>query len=221
MMNKYKRKGFLLHAKSKEYKSKLKYSLQIIREAFEGNSCYVSFSGGKDSAVLTHLALSVDSNAWIWHWDYGDDLMPRQIEKEVLDNLGNMGAVNIVVNKRKGDGADTSSGYKQFFKQIQLNKNEYGWDMGLVGVRRAESTTRKNKYVNHFQDGDCYPLLDWSFEDVWAYIVSNNVPYPHVYDVYSSVVGYENSRFVTFFDPEFETLSYGLDGVLMDEFRYF
>lgn len=86
-MNKYKRKGFLLHSKSKEYKSKVKYSLQIIREAFEGNSCYVSFSGGKDSAVLTHLALSVDSNAWIWHWDYGDDLMPRQIEKEVLDNL--------------------------------------------------------------------------------------------------------------------------------------
>ena len=44
-MNKYKRKGFLLHAKGKEYKSKVKYSLQIIREAFEGNSCYVSFSG--------------------------------------------------------------------------------------------------------------------------------------------------------------------------------
>ena len=43
----------MLHAKGKEYKSKVKYSLQIIREAFEGNSCYVSFSGGKDSTAMT------------------------------------------------------------------------------------------------------------------------------------------------------------------------
>lgn len=218
-MNKYKQKRFLLHSKNNEYKSKVEHSLQIIREAFNKNNCYVSFSGGKDSTVLTHLALSVDSESWVWHWDYGDDLMPRPIENEVISNLKELGAVNIIVNKRKGDGADTSSGYKQFFKQIYLNKETYNWNMGLIGIRRAESTTRKNKYTNYFQDENCYPLLDWTFEDIWAYIVSNNLPYPQVYDLYSSVVGYENSRFVTFFDPEFETLNCGLDGVLIDEFR--
>lgn len=220
MMNKYKRKGFLLHSKNKEYELRLKHSLQIIHEAFNKNNCYVSFSGGKDSTVLTHLALRVCNDVCVWHWDYGDDLMPRQIEQEVITNLKELGAINIIVNKRKGSGADTSSGYKQFFKQIQLNKKSYGWDMGLIGIRRSESITRKNKYVNYFQDEDCYPLLDWTFEDVWAYIVSNNLPYPSVYDIYSSVVGYDNSRFVTFFDREFETLSGGLDSILMDEFRY-
>ena len=218
-MKKYTKKGFLLHSRNKEYKKKVKESLDIIKKAFDENNCYVSFSGGKDSTVLTHLALTVDKNIPIWHWDYGDDLMPRPIEQEVLNNLNSLGAVNIIVNKRRGSGNDTGSGYKQFFGQIACNKKEYGWDMGLVGVRREESTARKNKYVNYFQDGDCYPLLDWSSNDVWAYIVSNDLSYHSTYDYYGEVLGWDKARFVTFFDHEFERLSLW-DGLLVDEFRY-
>ena len=218
-MKKYTKKGFILHSHTKEYKSKVKKSIAIITKAFNENNCYVSFSGGKDSTVLTHLALIINRNIPIWHWDYGDDLMPRPIEQEVLNNLKSLGAVNIIVNKRTGSGADTNSGYEQFFGQIKKNKEEYGWDMGLIGVRREESVRRKNKYTSYFQDNDCYPLLDWTSNDIWAYICSNDLKYPSIYDYYGEVTGWGEARFVTFFDTEFETLSGGLDGVLMNEFR--
>ncbi len=217
-MNKYTKKGFLLHSRRKEYKIKVEKSLKIIEAAFDKHNCYVSFSGGKDSTVLTHLALSLNKDVPIWHWDYGDDLMPRPIESEVLNNLESLGAVNVVVNKRQGDGADTSSGYKQFFGQIDENKKVYGWDMGLIGVRREESNRRKQKYKYYFQEGDCYPLLNWSSDDVWAYIVSNDLPYPDVYDYYGEVSGWDRCRFVTFFDPEFDSLN-NWDGLFVSEYR--
>lgn len=218
-MKKYTKKGFILHSHKKEYQSKIKKSITIITKALNENNCYISFSGGKDSTVLTHLALSIKSNTPIWHWDYGDDLMPRPIEKEVLNNLKTLGAINVIVNKRQGSGADTDSGYEQFFGQIKKNKEKYGWNMGLIGVRRDESVRRKHKYISYFQDGDCYPLLDWTSNDIWAYICSNNLKYPSVYDYYGEVLGWDKARFVTFFDPEFETLSGGWDGLLMNEFH--
>lgn len=218
-MKKYTKKGFQLHAHTMEYKNKVNKSLYIIQKAFRENNCYVSYSGGKDSTVLTHLALTLDENVPIWHWDYGDDLMPRPIEKEAIDNLKSLGAVNIIINKRKGSGNNTCSGYNQFFGQIAKNKKEYGWDMGLIGVRRDESVARKNKYVQYFQDGDCYPLLNWTSNDVWAYIVSNDLSYHSCYDYYGEVLGWDRARFVTFFDQEFERLSMW-DGLFVDEFRY-
>ena len=217
-MNKYTKKGFLLHSRRKEYKLKVKKSLGIIETALDNYNCYVSFSGGKDSTVLTHLCLSLNKSVPVWHWDYGDDLMPRPIESEVISNLESLGAINVVVDKRHGDGEDTSSGYEQFFGRINENKKCYGWNMGLIGVRREESNRRKHKYKNYFQDGDCYPLLDWSSDDVWAYIVSNDLPYPVVYDYYSEVLGWDKSRFVTFFDPEFDSLNIW-DGLFFEFYR--
>ncbi len=94
MMNKYKRKGFLLHAKGKEYKSKVKYSLQIIREAFEGNSCYVSFSGGRHFSITTadnnvHMSIHIDGEAYLPMVKATDRLTgekkTRQIASRVYD----------------------------------------------------------------------------------------------------------------------------------------
>ena len=66
----------------------------------------------------------------------------------------------------------------------------------------------------------CFPLLNLTWKDVWAYIISNNLPYPSIYDRYAEVLGYDKVRLVTFFDNEFEKLGAPyLDGVLMPEFR--
>lgn len=89
---------------------------------------------------------------------------------------------------------------------------------GIIGVRREESKTRKNKYSSHFLDGNYYPLLNWTWEDIWGYICTNNLPYTSTYDYYSETRGWDKSRFVTFFDEEFEQLSMD-DGVIMPEYR--
>jgi 3'-phosphoadenosine 5'-phosphosulfate sulfotransferase (PAPS reductase)/FAD synthetase len=221
-MNDVDKKNFIYYSHRKEFKDNIRTSKKVIKKAFDEHNPYVSFSGGKDSTVMTHLVLSLFPDAFIWHWDYGDYLIPRPIYKEVINNLHNLDAKNIIINKRTGEDARTNhgSGYHQFFQQIKENKEEYGFDMGLVGVRREESVTRKNKYTEHFQDGDCYPLLDWSYKDIWAYIIINDLPYPSVYDFYAPIMGWDQARFVTFFDGEFSTLQCLLDGVVLPEYRF-
>ena len=213
---------FMLHTHRKTFKDKIKQTKEIITMALNEHNCYVSFSGGKDSTVMLHLALSIDSNVPVWHWDYGDYLIPRSIYNEILTNLEILGVNNLVVDKRKGDDArvNYSYGYEQFFKTIKGNKCLYGWDMGLVGVRKSESTTRKNKYTDFFMGGDCYPLLEWDYMDIWGYIVKYDLPYPNVYDLYAPFLGYDKARFVTFFDGEFSTLQSTVDGIILPEFRY-
>jgi 3'-phosphoadenosine 5'-phosphosulfate sulfotransferase (PAPS reductase)/FAD synthetase len=67
---------------------------------------------------------------------------------------------------------------------------------------------------------ELYPLRDWSAKDVWAYILSQGLPYLSTYDLYGPVVGWEKVRMVTFFDPEFDHLgNRNLDGVLMWKFK--
>ena len=208
-MNKRTRKAFMLHAKHDDYKKRIRESMNIIRECYDKyENPYVSYSGGKDSTVLTHMALNHNSDANIWHWDYGEELMPRDYEREAIANLKQMGAKNITINKRIGSKHDTKSGYKQFFTQIQENKKKYSWDIALVGVRQDESNRRKHKYTKYFMEGCCYPLRKLSSNDIWAYIISNELAYHSTYDLQGEYMGWDEVRFVTFNDPEFEQLDY-------------
>jgi phosphoadenosine phosphosulfate reductase len=56
----------------------------------------------------------------------------------------------------------------------------------VTGQRRAQSTTRASLEVQENDEGHGMvkfnPLADWSEEDVWNYIRSNNVPYNPLHD---------------------------------------
>jgi 3'-phosphoadenosine 5'-phosphosulfate sulfotransferase (PAPS reductase)/FAD synthetase len=207
-MNKRTQKAFLMHSKHEDYKQRIKKAKQIIHECYKTfSSPYVSYSGGKDSTVLTHMVLQEEPLANIWHWDYGEELMPRDYEKEAIANLKQMGAKNITINKRKGNKYDTHSGYKQFFQQIINNKEKYGWDVGIVGVRQSESNRRKQLYKHDYFNDCCYPIRQLTVEDVWAYILEHKLPYHSTYELQGEYFGWENVRFVTFDDPEFKEIS--------------
>ena len=67
---------------------------------------------------------------------------------------------------------------------------------------------------------ECYPLANLTARDIWAYIVSNNLPYCSHYDRYGALLGIEQVRMSTFFDPEFDMLgASNIDGLLMPEFK--
>lgn len=223
-MEKHWIKTFKMWGKQEEYKKRINEAEKIITKALNiSNNPYVSFSGGKDSTVLLSMVLKQKNDVLVWHWDYGDHLMPRYLEKEVQKNMIELGVKNSVTQKRKGNNAreNHSSGYKQFFGNLEILKKNRSLDLAFIGVRQEESITRKNSYTKFFMGDNCYPLLKLTWMDVWAYIIRNNLPYVGIYDKYSKVLGYDKSRFVTFFDKEMESKGgYYFDGVIVPEFRH-
>jgi phosphoadenosine phosphosulfate reductase len=191
----------------------------------EKGKCVVAFSGGKDSTVLLHLALQVDPELRVFHWDHGSQLMPREFEEEIIANARQIGAKNLVVKgssllERSDARSNFRVWYLVFWNTLHMTRRAEAWDFQFVGLRKEESCKRRVTIAEHKQWGEVYPLADWSWRDVWAYIVSKNLPYPKVYDVYGPVLGWDQARLVTFFDQEFEKFgSLYLDGFFFPQYR--
>ena len=100
-----------------------------------------------------------------------------------------------------------------------------GYNLQFIGLREEESLKRRRKINSKPFRCDriieCYPLHRLSWKDVWAYIISNDLPYLKIYDVYAKLLGYDKVRFATFFDPEFDKLgASNIDGVIIPEFKH-
>jgi len=224
MMKRVWTETFILWSETDGYKEKVREAKDIIDKALKRyTNPYVAYSGGKDSLCLLHLVLQEQNDIDVWHWDYGDALIPRSIEREIIKNARQIGAENIVIRKRgnnKHARENYKFGYRHFFVSLNKLKKERRWNLGFIGIRKEESLRRKREYSHFFDNQNCYPILNFSWKDVWAYIVSNNLPYPSIYDRYAEVLGYDKVRLVTFFDSEFEYLGAPyIDGVLIPEFR--
>lgn len=175
-------------------------------------SISISYSGGKDSLVLTHLAAQINAQVFVWHWDYGI-FMPRLFEQEILTNL-NIIAPNArkIIDKRLSKETSSQIGYRAFFQAIHAYTKEHKISLILIGLRKEESKTRKARL--HFTSSEqfnrttknMFPLAEWKWQDIWTYIYIHNLPYPQVYDLYGPLIGWQQARFVTFFDPEFDHL---------------
>lgn len=183
---------------------------------------YVAVSGGKDSLVMLHLITRVNKEIKVFHWDYGNDLMPREIEKESLECIKQI-SQNIIYQKRRSTGRnDSGFGYRSFYAAIDRMIEEYNFTGAFIGLREEESCRRKSRIrYSKKRFPEYYPLATWKWQDVWAYIVKNNIKYPSVYDIYGGLKGYQNARLVTFFDQEFEFLgSPYIDNFLLPKFKW-
>ena len=86
---------------------------------------------------------------------------------------------------------------KRFYKfnlwvAQQNRKNFKGSFVSIIGLRAEESPDRR--FVMFGEDSDlfwlrrktepnkAYPIIDWSYTDVWKYLVENNLKYNKVYD---------------------------------------
>lgn len=189
---------------------------------------YVAFSGGKDSTCVLHLVLQEKPDVMVFHWDYGRYFIPRWLEEEMIENTKKIGAKNIRIEtsveyERKKRFASNVLGRVLLGKVVPQLKEE-GYDLVFLGLRAEESDKRKRRIRARRSltaIPECYPIASWSWRDVWAYIWSRHLPYPSIYDLYAPVVGWENARLVTFFDPQFDFLGAPqVDGVLLWQFRH-
>jgi phosphoadenosine phosphosulfate reductase len=112
---------------------------------------------------------------------YGYDVALYRPETEAVENYVKQNGLNAFY-----DSVEMRKECCRIRKVEPLKRALTGNKAWITGQRRAQSTTRSDLAI---QEDDAAhgmqkfnPLADWSEEDVWNYIRSNNVPYNPLHD---------------------------------------
>jgi len=212
---------FLAYAKTPEFRRKVKQTREFLDRELTGKKAYLAFSGGKDSTILLHM---VGKRVTVVYWYAGRYYIPDDLHEEILQIAREYGREVREYTSReyeiKKRNAINVKG--KVFLGVVVPELAKEFDVAIVGLRAEESVKRKLKRKVETVKGirTIYPLLDWTWKDVWAYIVSNNVRYISYYDRYGDVLGFDKVRFCSLFYPGFDRFgAQNVDGVLSWRFK--
>lgn len=209
------------------YAERVDVAKEQIRSICRERHPILLYSGGKDSLVLLHIAMQINPEMPIYHFNEGFDgekgtwRFPPAVESEVIQNAKLAGATNLYVR----GGGDKGPSARRFFGNLYEVMRSTRTDIEMMGLRQAESTGRKRRisdFVLH--EGSRWisaPLKELRTEDIWAYIITNDLKYASNYDRYGPVVGWLNARFTSMFSNAMTPKGGGIiDGVLFPEYKY-
>lgn len=174
----------------------------------------VSFSFGKDSLVCMDIALRVDPNILVINIDRGEggditEAIKMYVEytakcrinfhrvktpRTIMQIYRDAGGINVV------EKAEVTM---NLIRGFELANKQFSIDCSIMGLRREESKIRSylRKYGTFHKTKSgttpykCKPVLNWSGKEIWAYIVSNDLPYISYYDRAARFDGYERARY--------------------------
>lgn len=179
-------------------RNKVEIAIQRLKE-FEPQQGYLlAFSGGKDSQVVYHLAKMAgvkfraecaptpDPPELIrFRRKYYSDVIERKCntftKRQVKGSMeGRPKTIWNLIATRKSPPTRLQ---RYCCEELKENVGNTG-DVVLVGVRWSESSKRKQLSMVSFWKGKTMvrPIIDWSDEDVWEFLKSNNIPYCELYD---------------------------------------
>lgn len=203
---------YLLLAKMQSHKKKVKKAKETIKLALSNASkTALSFSSGKDSVVLLDLAIKAGFDGTLIFFKYGicTDVETPQENINLLKYYANKHGLHYQILECFGEadcwekcGRFTlypkSENEKRIFYQTNYDfvkksaqfEEENDIDLGIIGMRKDESKRRKiilNRNGAIYKTKGrksitCCPLLNFSNDDIWAYIFSNNLKYLSIYD---------------------------------------
>ncbi len=164
-----------------------------------GKEAALSSSLGAEDQVLTDMIFKIDKKANIFTLDTGR-LHPETYDVMDATNLKYGVKLNVFfpINTDIENLYETQ-GINGHFESIKNRKNCCGvrkmeplkralkpLKVWITGLRASQSVTRIDTPVIEFDENfeviKINPLINWSEEDVWDYIKSNNVPYNKLHD---------------------------------------
>ena len=198
--------GYLAHARTRGYKQRLQRALSMIAE--HSDYC-VSISWGKDSLCILHMALEVHGSALAVHGRYSENEelpdMPS-IRKSFLERHPFVSYSEVKVwgdweiYRRAGrfflapesteERKIIADWHDEFMVEIDKEMIRVGGKGKILGLAAHESHSRA---MNIYKRGEHYqtksesipkllPIAHWKPEDVWAYMLSNDLPRLKIYD---------------------------------------
>lgn len=205
------RRSYEMHSKHKSYIDNIKLAQENISNILESKyKPVIEYSGGKDSLVLLHMVMQQDNTIPIFNFHPGYGKYSKQIYRtqkthnELMKSAEIAGAMDLtVVNTPFWNGEKYLIG--DYFPMLFDFMKERGCDLELLGIRGGESVTRKHRVKGPLiriegQRRVAFPIRHLTVDDIWSYIITNDLYYISHYDKYAKVYGYENARFTSLFN---------------------
>lgn len=175
---------------------KVQKALYRIKKAHEihGDSIFLGHSGGKDSCVINHLAQRVIPNYKIVHnvkpilGTSGDpvgaltEMYPSTLEF-LYSNVSKQHPVEFLHSSQMPDYIKRN-GLTCQIDGARIEEHDRPGKSSNI-IRNGESVNRKEmtEYEPNgiFGLAICYPILDWSSQDIFDYLDDNNLPFSKEY----------------------------------------
>ena len=174
----------------------------VLSDGLAGDVAVVS-SFGAESAVLLHLIAQVDPSIPVLFLETGKHFPETLAYRDLLiERLGLTGVIDLTpeaeeIAKKDENGLRWSwdpDGCCEIRKVKPLAKALQGYDATITGRKSFQSSTRANLPRFEIDAADTQgrlkinPLIDWSAEDIAAYIEEHDLPpHPLVAEGYPSI----------------------------------
>lgn len=188
MTSKISRAEYLLRAKRADYQCRERQLGALLRRELDAR-CYVSFSAGKDSAVVAHAChaarpgitmLMVDPGCPV-HWTEEERAAWLAYAQAQGWNLTLFPWDKYASAPRSGDLATYRAAvHDEMFRDITAHAEAHGLTRRVMGIRREESSARAN--VAKATLNTLCPLAEWRTSDVWCYTATHGLPWLSIYD---------------------------------------
>lgn len=189
---------FRLHAQMPEYKRRVRLARQRVEDWLQlvGNP-YIAFSTGKDSTCVLSLVREQRPETPAVYFDadcsYPEsyvlmDATPNMIrfptDEPFLDTLERFGFDETGKLDRATMQSTVWGPIKRLIAGYQFDGVCYGLRAEENPKTRGRHARQRGAVFQYKRDGlwGCQPIHDWTYNDVWAFIVTENLPYCGVYD---------------------------------------
>ncbi|MEU2200852.1 phosphoadenylyl-sulfate reductase [Isoptericola sp. NPDC019482] len=183
-----------------EYEAALERTLERLREIeHDFRPAVLANAFGPESMVLTDLIVREKLDIQIISLDTGR--LPEETYRTAQNVRQRYGAVVTMVYPDQDEVQDwvTKNGPNAFYDSVEMRKEccairkvhplarvlagKRAW---LTGLRRGQGTGRADLPLTSWDDGygihKFNPMVDWTSDEVWAYIKDHSVPYNALHD---------------------------------------